>query len=133
MSNDKIPVLVADGHLAYVRVLQELLEARNYEVITARNGRTAIELAISGKPDLILLGSEMSGMCAFKVCRRIREFSRAPIIMLDGAVNNADSARGFDAGADDYVSKFISIAELLIKLRGIRRRGKLSKQVELEA
>ncbi len=120
MGSEKIPVLIADGHLAYVRALQDILEAYDYEVLTARNGRTAIEIAISEQPDLILLGSEMSGMCGFKVCRCIREFSRAPIIMLDGAMNKTDVARGFNAGADDYVSKFISIEELLIKMRVMR-------------
>ncbi len=117
MNSDKTPVLIADGHLAYVRALQGILEAYDYEVFTARNGRTAIELAISEQPDLILLGSGMSGMCGFKVCRCIRELSRAPIIMFDGVMNSADVARGLKAGADDYVSRFINIEELLLKMR----------------
>ncbi len=131
MSNDKIPVLVADGHLAYVRALQEILEACNYEVLTAQHSQMALELASSEQPALILLGSEMPGMNGFEVCRRIRKFSRAPIIMLDSVVSAANVAKGLNAGADDYITKLVRVDELLIKMQAMCWCVELSRQAEL--
>jgi DNA-binding response OmpR family regulator len=128
MKKAKIRILVVDDEPRYVRAIQFNLEASGYEVLTAREGRTAIELAVSEEPDLILLDIKMPGMDGYEVCRRIREFSAVPIIMLTALAEDADKVKGLDIGADDYVTKPFSADELLARVRAVLRRVELSEQ-----
>ena len=126
MNKGKTHILVVDDEPGYVWTMQVTLEARGYEVLVARDGQTAVELATGEEPDLIVLDIKMPGMDGYEVCRRIREFSTVPIIMLTALVENADKVRGLDVGADDYVTKPFSIAELLARIQAVLRRVELS-------
>jgi len=128
MHKGKVCILVVDDEPRYIRAIQINLEASDYEVITARDGQTAIELAASEKPDLILLDIRMVGLDGYEVCRRIREFSAVPIIMLTALAEDADKVAGLDVGADDYVTKPFSADELLARVRAVLRRVELSEQ-----
>ncbi len=128
MSKGRIRILVADDEPRYVRAIKVNLEASGYEVITARDGQMAVELAADTEPDLILLDIKMPRLDGYAACQRIREFSRAPIIMLTALVEESDKVKGLDSGADDYVTKPFSANELLARVRAALRRGTLSEQ-----
>jgi two-component system KDP operon response regulator KdpE len=123
-------ILVVDDEPRYIRAMQANLEARGYEVLAAQNGQTAIELARRRQPDLILLDIRMPGLDGYEVCRRVREFSPVPIIMLTALSDEVNKVKGLDTGADDYMTKPFSIAELLARVRAALRRAELSKQPE---
>ncbi|MCP4518262.1 MAG: response regulator transcription factor, partial [Delftia sp.] len=112
----------------YVRAIQVNLEASGYEVITARDGETAIALAANKEPDLVVLDVRMPGLNGYEACRRIREFSTAPVIMLTALAAQADKVEGLDAGADDYVTKPFGADELLARVRAALRRVKRSER-----
>jgi DNA-binding response OmpR family regulator len=128
MNKGKVYILVVDDEPRYIRAIQINLEASGYEVITARDGQSAIELAASEEPDLILLDIRMVGLDGYEVCRRIREFSAVPIIMLTALAEDADKVAGLDVGADDYVTKPFSADELLARVRAVLRRVELSER-----
>ena len=130
MNKGKVRILVVDDELRYVRAIQVNLEASGYEVLTARDGQTAIDLAASEAPDLILLDIRMPGLDGYEVCRRIREFSAVPIIMLTALAEDADKVKGLDTGPDDYVTKPFSADELLARVRAALRRVELSERQE---
>jgi two-component system KDP operon response regulator KdpE len=130
MNTGKLRILVTDDEPKYVRALQVNLEASGYEVLTAQDGLTAVELAASERLDLIMLDIKMPGLDGYEACRRIREFSAVPIIMLTALAENADKIKGLDAGADDYVTKPFSADELLARVRAVLRRVELSGQKE---
>ena len=130
MDEHKARILVVDDEPRYVRAMQANLEARGYEVLAAQNGQTAIELARRQQPDLILLDIRMPGLDGHEVCRRIREFSSVPVIMLTALSDEVNKVKGLDTGADDYVTKPFSIVELLARVRAALRRAELSKQPE---
>jgi two-component system, OmpR family, KDP operon response regulator KdpE len=126
MNKGKARILVVDDEPRYIRAIQVNLEASGYKVLTARNGQTAIELAANENPDLILMDIRMPGLDGYEACRRIREFSAAPIIMLTALAESANKVKGLDMGADDYVTKPFSADELLARVRAALRRIELS-------
>ncbi len=128
MHKGKVRILVVDDEPRYVRAVQVNLEASGYQVLTALDGQTAIELAAGEAPDLILLDIRMPGLDGYEVCQRIREFSTVPIIMLTALAEDADKVRGLDMGADDYVTKPFSADELLARVRAALRRVELSER-----
>jgi len=127
---DKAHILVVEDERRYLRAIQINLEASGYRVSTAEDGLQALELAASKAPDLVLLDIKLPGLDGLKVCRRIREFSTVPIIMLTALAQDTDKVRGLDAGADDYVTKPFSVEELLARVRAALRRAELSARGE---
>ena len=121
-------ILVVDDEPRYVRLITVNLEASGYRVISARDGGRAVELAAARSPTVVLLDIGLPVMDGFEVCRRIREFSDAPIIMLTAKAGEADKVRGLDAGADDYLTKPFGPAELLARMRAVLRRAKLPEE-----
>jgi DNA-binding response OmpR family regulator len=128
MVTQKVRVLVADDEPRYVRAIKVNLEASGYQVVTASDGETAVAVAASESPDLILLDIRMPGMDGYEACRRIREFSSVPVIMLTALAEAADKVKGLDVGADDYVTKPFSADELMARVRAVLRRVDLSGQ-----
>ncbi len=118
----KVRILVAEDEPRYIWAIQTNLEARNYEVLTAADGQQAVQLAADEQPDLILLDIKMPGMNGYEACRRIREFSTVPIIMITAMAEEADKVLGLDLGADDYITKPFSVPELLARVRAALRR-----------
>jgi DNA-binding response OmpR family regulator len=130
MSKGKACILVVDDEPRYIRAMQANLEASGYDVISARDGQTAVELAANAEPDLILLDIRMPGQDGYEVCQRIREFSTTPIIMLTALTGDASKVEGLDTGADDYVTKPYSVEELLARVRAALRRAEFAKRPE---
>lgn len=122
MHAGKTRILVVDDEPRYVRAIQVNLETSGYQVLTARDGATAVECAAIEEPDLIILDVRMPGLDGFQACEQIREFSTAPVIMLTALAEDADKVKGLDVGADDYVTKPFSADELLARVRAVLRR-----------
>ena len=126
-------ILVVDDEPKLLRLVWEVLTATGFEVITTGRGRVAIETAALEQPDLILLdivlADEVNG---YEVARQVRQFTDVPIIMLTARVEEADILQGFDAGADDYITKPFSSKELLARVRAVLKRTGRSEPAAVE-
>lgn len=117
-------ILAVDDEPRVVRLVTEVLKAMGYEIVTAINGETALEMVALEQPDLILLDILLgSGLNGYEVCQRIREFSDVPVIMLTAKAQEADLLKGFDVGADDYLTKPFNAKELVARVRAVLRRS----------
>jgi two-component system KDP operon response regulator KdpE len=104
-------------------MLQFQLEQRNYRVVVASNGRDGLQKAYQVRPDLVILDIMMPGMDGWEVCRRLRELSNLPIVMLTARSLKGDVVKGLEAGADDYLTKPFSAAELDARIQAVLRRS----------
>ena len=115
-------ILVVEDQLELVRALRINLQARQYEVLTARTGREALALAASRPPDAIILDLGLPDIDGTEVIVELRRWCQAPIIVLSGRTSPGDKIGALDVGADDYVTKPFAMAELLARLRAALRR-----------
>ncbi len=115
-------ILVVDDELRYLRLIQFNLEAEGYRISTAITGGEALAALAQRIPDLVILDIMLPGEDGFEVCRRIREVSDVPIIMLTALGSDADKVKGLRLGADDYVAKPFSAQELLARVEAVLRR-----------
>jgi len=116
-------ILVVDDEPRVVRLVSEVLEAVGYQVIAAASGEPAIEMVALEQPDLVLLDILLPhGLDGYEICRRIREFSEVPVIMLTAKAQERDVLHGFDVGADDYLTKPFSAKELVARVKAVLRR-----------
>jgi len=121
--------LVVDDEPKLVRLVKEILVATGFAVLTTGNGERAVELVALEQPDLLLLDIVLTGKIdGYEVARRVRAFSNIPIIMLTAKVQESDLLRGFDAGADDYITKPFSSKELLARVRALLNRTSREKK-----
>lgn len=127
MSNKDKKVLVVDDQPSLVRLVRDNLESLSFQVITASDGLKALDVVENDKPSLVILDIMLPGMDGYEVCRRIREFSTVPIIMLTARSERADLLSGFEAGADDYVTKPFSAEELLARVKAVMRRSEYNE------
>jgi two-component system, OmpR family, KDP operon response regulator KdpE len=125
MSAKKETVIVADDDPRLLRLVQFNLQQAGYRVITASDGNRALRLAENENPDLLLLDVRMPLMDGLEVCRRVRNFSTVPIIMVTAKDSEEDKVAGLDAGADDYLTKPFGAPELMARVRAVVRRAKL--------
>ena len=116
-------ILIVDDEPNILGTLAPLLRTRGYEVLTAMNGRTAVESAERDKPDLIVLDLGLPDMDGVDVCRQLRESMQAPIIVLSARGAEGDKVRALDVGADDYMTKPFGAEELLARIRVALRRS----------
>jgi two-component system KDP operon response regulator KdpE len=112
-----VRILVVDDEPQMQRLLKTALESRGYTVNSAADGPAAINMIATRPPDLVLLDLTLPGMDGLEVCRRIREWSRVPIIVLSAREGDRDKVEALDLGADDYLTKPFSMEELLARLR----------------
>ena len=115
-------ILIAAAEPQCLRALRITLGARGYEVLLARDGQHALEMAIDHKPDIILLDLGMPRLDGVKVIEAVRGWSAAPIQVIWGRSGSAEKGEALDAGADDYVTKPFSMDELLARIRVLTRR-----------
>ncbi|SDQ10964.1 two-component system, OmpR family, KDP operon response regulator KdpE [Curtobacterium sp. UNCCL20] len=115
-------VLIADDDAQLVRALAVTLAARGYDVVTARDGRAAIDSVITERPDLVLLDLGMPRLDGIGVLEGVRAWSQVPVLVLSGRTDSSDKVGALDAGADDYVTKPFQMDELLARLRALGRR-----------
>jgi len=127
--NQKPTVLIVDDEPHVVRLVQANLQASGYSVLAASDGRSALDLLAERDPDLVILDVMMAGLDGYEVCRRVREYSDVPIIMLTARGAEVDRLAGFDVGADDYLVKPFAVSELLARVRAVLRRTKYPGEV----
>jgi len=130
MSRSKPLILVVDDETRYVLTVKYNLEASGYDVITASDGKTAIELVATHSPDVVLLDVKMPAMDGMQVCKLIRQFSNVPVIMLTALASERDKVNGLDSGADDYVTKPFGASELMARVRAALRRQETASQTQ---
>ncbi len=115
-------ILVVDDEPHLVRTLAINLRARDYEVETAGDGRSALQAVHDQLPDLVILDLGLPDIDGVDVLRRIREASQTPVIVLSARADSIDKVEALDLGADDYVTKPFAVDELLARIRVALRR-----------
>ena len=114
-----------DDEVSIIKFLRANLEAEGFEVLTAVDGAQALQIFEMELPDLVILDIMMPKMDGFEVCRRIREWSQIPVIMLSARGDVADKVKCLDLGADDYITKPFGKGELTARVRAVLRRTEL--------
>ncbi len=118
-----IKILAIDDDTAMTELLTVLLESRDFEITTANSGKEGISLIKQINPDIILLDLMMPEMDGWETCKKIRDFSNIPIVVLS-ALNNPDMvASALDAGADDYLIKPVPSSLLQAHIKNLARRS----------
>jgi DNA-binding response OmpR family regulator len=115
-------ILVVDDEQGLAELVRDYLEHEGFEVLLAADGLTALELARSHSPDLLVLDVMLPGLDGLEVCRRLRQFSDAYVIMLTARTEEVDKIVGLTVGGDDYVTKPFSPRELVARVRAMLRR-----------
>ena len=126
MTAKKTTILTADDDPQLLRLVTRNLEFEDYAVLTARDGKQALDLILQHTPDAVLLDVMMPRMDGFTVCQRVREFSAVPIILVTARGQDQDKVRGLDMGADDYLMKPFNVDELLARVRAVLRRAQFA-------
>lgn len=134
MSSEKTryKILAVDDEQRMVRFIQLNLEQDGFEVVTAYNGKEALEQVRTQLPDLILLDIMMPDINGFEVLKKIREVNNVPVIMLTAKGEEDDRIQGLELGADDYITKPFSPRELVSRIRAVLRRTKSFKEDEVD-
>jgi len=117
-----VKILIADDDPQILRALRITLAARGYEVVTAHDGKAALDAATSTHPDIIVLDLGMPGLTGVQVIEAVRGWSQVPILVVSGRSGSWDKVEALDAGADDYVTKPFAADELLARIRALGRR-----------
>jgi len=118
---DKV-ILIVDDEKPIVDILKFNLEKEGFNVIFAHDGESGLKLAVENNPDLILLDIMLPKMDGFDVCKKVREKSNVPIIMITAREEEVDKVLGLELGADDYITKPFSVRELLARVKANIRR-----------
>ncbi len=120
-------ILVVDDEPVQLRLSEQVLAGRGYDVIKASSGQEAVRLIYERKPDLVLLDVMMPEIDGWQTCRLLREVSDCPVIMLTGKrCSEDDIVRGLECGADEYLVKPVGNRELLARVRAALRRSESS-------
>lgn len=120
-------ILIVDDEPEALKLFGYSLHRQGYEVVVAQNGQEALDAIEKQAPDLVILDVMMPAMDGYEVCRRIRanpETKNIPIIMLTAKSDTGDKLTGFEAGADDYIGKPVTLAELFARVKALLARSK---------
>ena len=129
-------ILVVDDTPMNVRVLEDLLTAKGYQVETASSGPEALEKVEQWRPDMVLLDVVMPGMSGYEVCRQIRKDAAMrilPVVMVTALDPGEERIKGLEAGADDFLTKPVNQPELVARVRSLLRIKSLYDQVQAQA
>ena len=128
-------ILVIDDEESIRRALKSILSSRKYEVSLAVSGSEGISLAIETNPELVILDLTLPDMDGLEVCRELRTWMGAPILILSVRGNESDKVKALDLGADDYLTKPFSAGELLARMRALLRRveSRVGQPPEIQA
>lgn len=132
---DKSKILVVDDESRMRKLVRDFLVKNNYEVVEASDGEEALDLFFEKNDiDLVILDVMMPKMDGWQVCREIRSYSKAPIIMLTAKADERDELLGFELGVDEYISKPFSPKILVARVEAIlRRTGQAASEMVVEA
>lgn len=125
--DDKGRILIVDDEPQIRRVLRTSLTAQGYNLRTAADGEAALETFADWPPDLVITDLSMPNMSGLELCRTLRAHSQVPILVLSVRGEEQIKVEALDAGADDYITKPFSIAELLARIRAALRRAPASQ------
>jgi two-component system response regulator BaeR len=120
--NDALKILIVEDEKKIAELLCDYLRKAGYAVVSRGRGDEAMEYVKSRMPDLILLDIMLPGMDGKEICRRIKQFSNVPIIMITARVEEIDRLIGLELGADDYICKPFSPREVVARVRAVLRR-----------
>jgi putative two-component system response regulator len=126
-------VLIVDDYEANISALRQLLERQGYEVLTATNGRDALDLVHRERPDLVLLDVVMPGVSGLDVCatlKNVAETCLTPVVLVSALQERATRLEGLEAGADDFLSKPVDPQELYARVRTLIRLKRLTDDLE---
>ncbi len=123
MSPGRARVLVIDDDPLIVRLVRTHLDRAGFQVSDAADGPTGLDIAARESPDFVILDIMLPGLDGYEVCRRLRELSLVPVLMLTARGEQVDKLRGFEMGADDYLTKPFSPAELIARIQAVLRRS----------
>ncbi len=116
-------ILVVDDTKNVQVMLEDFLSSQGFEILTASDGREALDVVHSQDPDLVLLDIMMPTMDGYQFITQLRRETSLPVIMITAKQQEADLIRGFDLGADDYITKPFRLRELLVRMRAVLRRA----------
>ena len=116
-------ILIADDDPQFLKALRITLHSQGYNIVTARDGVECITVAVREHPDLFVLDLGMPRMDGMGVIQGVRGWTEAPILVVSGRTDAREKVAVLDAGADDYVTKPVSIDELLARIRALLRRS----------
>ncbi|NLT48683.1 MAG: response regulator transcription factor [Clostridiales bacterium] len=123
-------VLIIEDEKSIADIIRFNLVKEGFETDTAYEGRTGLEKALSIKPDLILLDVMLPEMDGFQVCKKVRETSTVPIVMLTAKEEEVDKVLGLELGADDYITKPFGMRELIARIKANIRRTDLMNNLQ---
>jgi DNA-binding response OmpR family regulator len=123
-------ILIVEDEHELAALIRRQVESEGHQAMVAHDGPTALRLAAQAQPDLVILDWMLPGLDGLTVCRRLRERSIVPILMLTARAEEADRVLGLEVGADDYLTKPFSLRELLARVRAILRRVELLRQAD---
>jgi len=120
---EKEIILIIDDDADLARIVQLSLDREGYQTVIATSGLEGLQEAYRVQPNLVILDIMMPGMDGWEVCRRLVEISNVPILMLTAKGTEADIVKGLQLGADDYLTKPFSVAELVARVQALLRRA----------
>ncbi|MFZ3070270.1 MAG: response regulator transcription factor [Anaerolineaceae bacterium] len=121
-------ILVVDDEISLQETLAYNLKKEGYTVELAGDGNTALDLARTSKPDLVILDVMLPGLDGFEVCRILRQETNIPVLMLTARDDEIDRVVGLEVGADDYLAKPFSMRELIARVKALLRRVRLIRE-----
>ena len=127
---DKTKLLIIEDDADLVKALELYFSRAGYEVVTAANGLEGLQVLYKERPDIVILDIAMPKLDGWEVCRRIRELSQVPIVILTARVQEDERVKGLKLGADDYVVKPFSLKELDARLEAVLRRARAARPMK---
>jgi len=123
-----VKILIVEDESDMLNGLRDNFEYEGYQVIAVKDGEEGLKRATADKPDLVVLDVMLPKISGLEVCKRLRQRSRVPILMLTARGQEVDKVAGLETGADDYVTKPFSIRELLARVKALLRRSDPGRQ-----
>lgn len=124
------PILIVDDNEQILNILSQYVQAQGWPFLTAQTGEEALVLFDSASPSIVLLDIMLPGISGLETCRRIRQSSDVPILMITAKDEDADRILGLDIGADDYIVKPFSPGEVMARIRAVIRRMNMDEKQE---